>query len=584
MRSKKFMMFFYLSKEWFAKIYSLKTKCYLNYRNTVRHVLCNQSINQSINSNLEDIKASLISDLKTRVEDRILEPENLKLLSKLINQAETIQEAIEIAKLGTSYKRTGFHFDQKIEKLGGTIKYFKKNEKLSFTQKEAKNTHKLIIGDNFDALQNLLISYKNKIDVIYIDPPYGKDDMGEFAVTNYNNAITRDNLLSMLYPRLVLARQLLSEEGVIFCSIDDKNQAYVKCLFDEIFGENNFVASAPRKTGAGAAAKRGDAELRKPYDYVLIYTAERSEAKFTKKKNGVKEYPFNDEDGKYRLEPFQASGSDATRKARPNLYYPIYVNNDNSLSLENGINTKIVILPEKVKNQDGRWMWRREKFEDSSNKFLQFYNGKIYRKVYFDENEDQSKYQVEKAFFDESDFRNSEGTKLLKDILGKDVFNNPKPVNLIKHLIKLQYSNSFVVLDFFAGSGTTGQAVLELNKVDGGKRKFIVCTNNEITENNPNGIAYDVTSKRLKRVMTGSCYDGTNDFEWIKKNKPLGDNLDVYEIAEVSNSEQRSGKTPFEVIDETLYGQPRLLPEEKIEWVCKNFEHTQKYLEDTKTK
>ena len=578
------MMFFYLSKEWFAKIYSLKTKCYLNYRNTVRHVLCNQSINQSINSNLEDIKASLISDLKTRVEDRILEPENLKLLSKLINQAETIQEAIEIAKLGTSYKRTGFHFDQKIEKLGGTIKYFKKNEKLSFTQKEAKNTHKLIIGDNFDALQNLLISYKNKIDVIYIDPPYGKDDMGMFAVTNYNNAITRDNLLSMLYPRLVLARQLLSEEGVIFCSIDDKNQAYVKCLFDEIFGENNFVASAPRKTGAGAAAKRGDAELRKPYDYVLIYTAERSEAKFTKKKNGVKEYPFNDEDGKYRLEPFQASGSDATRKARPNLYYPIYVNNDNSLSLENGINTKIVILPEKVKNQDGRWMWRREKFEDSSNKFLQFYNGKIYRKVYFDENEDQSKYQVEKAFFDESDFRNSEGTKLLKDILGKDVFNNPKPVNLIKHLIKLQYSNSFVVLDFFAGSGTTGQAVLELNKVDGGKRKFIVCTNNEITENNPNGIAYDVTSKRLKRVMTGSCYDGTNDFEWIKKNKPLGDNLDVYEIAEVSNSEQRSGKTPFEVIDETLYGQPRLLPEEKIEWVCKNFEHTQKYLEDTKTK
>ena len=543
-----------------------------------------QSINQSINSNLEDTKASLISDLKTRVEDRILDPENLKLLSKLINQAETIQEAIEIAKLGTSYKRTGFHFDQKIEKLGDTIKYFKKNEKLSFTQKEAKNTHKLIIGDNFYALQNLLISYKNKIDVIYIDPPYGKDDMGEFAVTNYNNAITRDNLLSMLYPRLVLARQLLSEEGVIFCSIDDKNQAYVKCLFDEIVGENNFVASAPRKTGAGAAAKRGDAELRKPYDYVLIYTAERSEAKFTKKKNGVKEYPFYDEDGKYRLEPFQASGSDATRKARPNLYYPIYVNNDNTLSLENGINTKIVILPEKVKNQDGRWMWRREKFEDSSNKFLQFYNGKIYRKVYFDENEDQSKYQVEKAFFDESDFRNSEGTKLLKDILGKDVFNNPKPVNLIKHLIKLQYSNSFVVLDFFAGSGTTGQAVLELNKVDGGKRKFIVCTNNEITENNPNGIAYDVTSKRLKRVMTGSCYDGTNDFEWIKKNKPLGDNLDVYEIAEVSNSEQRSGKTPFEVIDETLYGQPRLLPEEKIEWVCKNFEHTQKYLEDTKTK
>lgn len=84
--------------------------------------------------------------------------------------------------------------------------------------------------------------------------------------------------------------------------------------------------------------------------------------------------------------------------------------------------------------------------------------------------------------------------------------------------------------------------------------------------------------------MTGCCYDGSNDFKWIKDNSPLGDNLNVYEISEVSNSEQRSGKTPFDVIDETLYDQPRLLPEEKIEWVCKNFEHTQKYLEDTKNK
>ncbi len=102
-------------------------------------------------------------------------------------------------------------------------------------------THKLIIGDNYPALLNLLISYKRKIKVIYIDPPYGKDNLGEFAKTNYDNAITRDNLLSMLYPRLMLAKQLLRDDGVIFCSIDDRNQAYVKCLFDEVFGERNFA-------------------------------------------------------------------------------------------------------------------------------------------------------------------------------------------------------------------------------------------------------------------------------------------------------------------------------------------------------
>ncbi|GHU49544.1 hypothetical protein FACS189459_1360 [Bacilli bacterium] len=90
---------------------------------------------------------------------------------------------------------------------------------------------------------NLLITHKNKIDVIYIDPPYGCDDMGEFAKTNYENQITRDNLLSMLEPRLILAKQLLSDEGVIFCSIDDKNQAYLKCLFDDEFGERNFIST-----------------------------------------------------------------------------------------------------------------------------------------------------------------------------------------------------------------------------------------------------------------------------------------------------------------------------------------------------
>ncbi len=87
--------------------------------------------------------------------------------------------------------------------------------------------------------------------MIYIDPPYGKDDLGEFAKTNYENAITRDNLLSMLKPRLEIAKMLLKDDGVLFCSIDDRNQAYVKCLFDDIFGERNFIFSAPRVVKKG---------------------------------------------------------------------------------------------------------------------------------------------------------------------------------------------------------------------------------------------------------------------------------------------------------------------------------------------
>lgn len=122
--------------------------------------------------------------------------------------------------------------------------------------------------------------------------------------------------------------------------------------------------------------------------------------------------------------------------------------------------------------------------------------------------------------------------------------------------------------------------MLELNKQDGGKRQFILATANEITETTPNGIVYDVTSKRLKRVMTGECYDGTSEFKWNEKNAPLGDNLDVYDIETVANFESTEGKTPFEVIDETLYGKKKLGVKEKIQWVCENFEMTQKKLED----
>ena len=221
------------------------------------------------NLTLEDLKNDLISDLNLRTDEKILEPANRDLLSKLIYNAESKDEAIAIAELGTSYKRTGFHFDKKLEKIGTSIKYFKKNEQLSFSQDKTAITHKLIIGDNYDALLNLSISYRGKIDVIYIDPPYGKDDMGDFAETNYENAITRDNLLSMLYPRLLLAKQLLTDKGVIFVSIDERNHAYVKALMDEIFEERNFLLDIPRLIKKGGKSTQ---TIQKNHDYILAYT------------------------------------------------------------------------------------------------------------------------------------------------------------------------------------------------------------------------------------------------------------------------------------------------------------------------
>ena len=527
-------------------------------------------------TNLEKSKLSLIEEIEKRVNDKIIEKSNADLLIKLINNADSLTEAIAIAELGTTYKRTGLHFDKRLEKFGNTIKYFSKNMNLSFKANDNAITHKLIIGDNYDALLNLLVSYRGKIDVIYIDPPYGKDSMGEFAQTNYDNALTRDNLLSMMYPRLVLAKQLLSENGVIFCSIDDKNESYIKCLMDEIFEERNFVASCPRKTVSSKTTK-SDHELQKLYDYLLIYV-KSDDSHFTKNIVGTKSYPYHDERGDYYLVPLQDNGPHGTRTARPNLWYPIYKTKDNKMLLEKESDEDIEYLPADHKGDAGRWMWSKKKFLTDCQDLTVSNNNVVSIKHYYKEGDDTNKYQPWKDWLDK--YLNATGTSQLNDVIGKNKFDNPKPVDLIKWCIKLHPNTNAIVLDFFAGSGTTGQAVLDINREDGGRRQFILCTNNEITDTNSNGIAYDVTSKRLKRIMTGKCYDDSTNFEWIKKNQPYGDNLDVYDIKTVANFENVASSTPFDVIDETLYGKEKFNNiKDKIDWVCSNFEGTQKIIE-----
>ena len=533
-------------------------------------------------------KESLIAEIEKRVSDKILEQSNADLLIKLIRNADSLDEAINIAALGTTYKRTGLHFDKRLEKMSDTIKYFKKNERLSFHTDDNKPTHKLIIGDNYEALQNLLIQYKGKIDVIYIDPPYGKDSMGEFAKTNYQNAITRDNLLSMLYPRLVLAKQLLSDSGVIFCSIDDKNQAYVKCLFDEVIGEQNFVANFPwRKRTAKSDVPFG---ISQDYEYILTYA--KSDLFEAGIEGGKRRY-FETEDFPGKLWRFHDLTTQRTIKERPNSNFTLKNPKNGEEFPVNPLRCWAITKKDFQKYYDEHRIifpgdydflkiskpvlryWKEDDIKKAGNKF-----GQISVSTKLPDNIGMSQ----------------DGTKEITEILGEKLFLYPKSIELLKFLFKISSTPNSIILDFFAGSGTTGHAVLELNRAEAkdgdlldeakpeGNRTFILCQLNEKTDTTPNGIAYDVTTKRLKRIMTGECYDGSNNFEWIKKNKPYGGNLDVYEIKDVSSFEWINGKTPFDVIDETLYGKEKFTTiKEKIEWVCSNFDKTQKYLEQQKT-
>ncbi|EAK9993692.1 site-specific DNA-methyltransferase [Campylobacter lari] len=539
---------------------------------------------------LQELKEEEKIKILDRASNGILEKENADFLIKLIDNAENKTEVLKISALGMTYKRTGFHFDVRLEKNEGqTIRYLKKNENLSFDQ--GGITHKLIIGDNYPALLNLLINYKNKIKVIYIDPPYGKDDLGEFAQTNYNNAITRDNLLSMLYPRLILARQLLKDDGVIFCSIDDRNQAYVKCLFDEVFGEGNFIFSAPRIIKKGGKSTN---TIAKNHEYIVSYAKnlylmdnfsldERNTDKFILEDEYIKER------GKYALTQTLDYSSLQYSK---NMDYPIEINGkifyagsdyEKYLERQNG----------KHGNTDWVWRWSKSAVEwGIENGFIVIKNNRIYTKSYEKCRKKNGKNEIEyiegKSYttlsFLENENSNDNGKKELDLLLSKDnsnaPFKNPKPSALIINLLKMvsfgnTENNNDIILDFFAGSGTTGHAVLELNKQDGGNRQFILVTNNEITDLNPNGIALDVTSKRLKRIMSGECYDESKDFKWLEKNTPYGDSLEVSEIENIASSDH----SVFEKIDEKLYGKDFENIHDKIEWICKEFELTCRKIE-----
>jgi len=399
----------------------------------------------------------------------------------------------------------------------------------------------IIEGDNYHSLYTLNFTHKKKIDVIYIDPPYNTGKKNEWKYNDHwideNDSYRHSKWLSFMNKRLRLAKNLLKNDGVIFISIDDYEQAPLKMLCDKVFGRNNFVAIVPRKTGAGSAATNSPSELRKLNDYVLVYK-KSNQTIFKRKIIGEKEYDFEDEHGKFMLEQFQASGSDATRKARPNMWYPIYLTKDGHLTTTKPKKFEKELLPNEVNGEDGRWLWKKETFENDNKKYIFFDGEKISRKVYFDETKDQTIYQVEKAWIDEVRFQNSKGTTELKDIFGKKgIFNNPKPVDLISFLINLHPNQSGTVLDFFAGSGTTGHAVLELNKEDGGNRQFILCTNNE------NNICEEVTYSRIKNVIEGYEIEGKQNDVLFEKKISLSDlkrsNILLSQIENIENANRQ---------------------------------------------
>ncbi len=394
----------------------------------------------------------------------------------------------------------------------------------------------LIEGDNYFSLISLNYIMKNRIDFIYIDPPYntGHDD---FVYNDHyideDDGYRHSKWLSMMKKRLLLSRELLNEDGVIFISIDDNEQANLKLLCDSIFGSSNFITQFLwEKTQHFGRQK---VNYYSNCEYILCYAKKLfsgnlgrlKELLVEKIKNELTDAPLYNASNKINKlvfkkgkVKFNLSDGEYTNTTNPtyNLLKPVIV--------KNGLNLNDLVLEFKSR-------WSQQTIDEEIEKGTTFWvksDGFAIRAIYHEGK--TAKESPKQLIFTNSNNPlcaytrygnkvgvNEEGSNELAKIINQSIFSYPKPVTLIKYLLSLYYDYSreihkkdFVVLDFFAGSGTTGQAVLELNKEDGGNRRFILCTNNE------NNICTDVTYPRLKTVITGIRPDGTKYSDGIPAN------------------------------------------------------------------
>lgn len=392
-------------------------------------------------------------------------------------------------------------------------------DKLSFNS-DKSNGNLIIEGDNLLALKALLPIYNNKVKCIYIDPPYNTGTEGWVYNDKVNSpminewlgkAVGKDDLtrhdkwLCMMTPRLKLLKELLRDDGVIFISCDDNELHNLKCLMNEIFLEENFVGTIiwRKKQGGGQT----DSYFVTEHEYILVYQKTNSFKWFDEvveiDKNS---YKNEDKDGKYNLVKLAKWGNAARRIDRPKMYFPIYTDDDKK------------VLPFAPDGSEGRWRVGKLKMDELINDGLVVFEKRnkqiiAFEKIYYEE--DSVKKIKERSILYEI-ANTGDGTKVLTELFGeKDVFQNPKPVDLIKFFIEYTTLQDSIILDSFAGSGTTGHAVMDLNKEDNGNRKFVMIQMTEATKAEPKkNICKDITKERIKKAIIKYKYQ--TGFEYMK--------------------------------------------------------------------
>lgn len=437
-------------------------------------------------SNLSQKKRQRMFELLARIrEEHRGDDETLSAINEIENE-------LNAKKYGLVWEE---HEEAVNVQMRTHIPVFTENTDKEITTLPEQDYNFLLEGDNLHSLYLLEKTHRGRIDVIYIDPPYNTGKKGDFVyddcMIDKNDSYRHSKWISFIAERLKMAKRLLSEQGIIFISIDDNEHSALKLLCDSILGEHNYITSLiwQKKKGGSNDSRHVATE----HEYIIMYAnnVDLLNNIFIEYDNDyVSRYKEKDEIGRYFWDTFKRKSG--------KQYYPITCPDGTVLQYEEN-------------GEPISWLRSEARFlsdlKAGETRIIKV-NGKW--TVHFKQR--QPKGYKPRSLVTEYGTTSS-GAEQLKQIFNiTNKFSNPKPSTLISFLIKFCTNKNATILDFFAGSGTTAQAVLELNQQDGGNRKFILCTNNE------NNICTDVTYPRIKTVISGKRQDGSIYFDGISAN------------------------------------------------------------------
>jgi adenine-specific DNA-methyltransferase len=370
------------------------------------------------------------------------------------------------------------------------------------------NTENIYIeGDNLEVLKLLQESYLGKIKMIYIDPPYntGNDfiykdnftkdtreellesgqkdeDNNRLVVNPETSGRYHSDWLSMMYPRLKLARNLMTNDGVIFISIDDNEVHNLRKICDEIFGENNFIATV---TVIVKPEGRRYGHLAKTHENIIVFAKDSNECVLNEISVEGSGYQYYDKNGGFNIKGLRNRNVQAFNSSnRPNLRYPFYVNLNNPD--ENGMFSVSTFkkegaacsYPSTINGLESVWRWGRDKAEKENDKLAAYVGNDGEIRVF---QKERKLSQMAKTVWSDKEYISNKGTSELQSLLGKGVFDFPKPINLTKKIVEIGLDVDSIILDFFSGAATTANSIMQLNAEDGAKRKYILVQIPEIT-------------------------------------------------------------------------------------------------------